>query len=204
MYKQEENTKTNDDKQHENQKSDIGKERESQENSESETQEGSSTDTDCDQDSDVSFAEDSDKEIDTAELEQEDWIEYMKRNTAAAEEEMKKAKIPCWIEMHRRMEFRLAMRVASLPKRTMGKENSRMETRPHHQNQDMQSSRKTKKEMGRRNQRLPQARGNRSNERQRHKKTTTPWLWTAKQRDKWKEKEDEIAAARKNNNMESS
>ena len=33
-----------------------------------------------------SFAEDSDKEIDTAELEQEDWIEYIKRRTAAAEE----------------------------------------------------------------------------------------------------------------------
>ena len=67
--------KKEDGKQHENQKSDIEKEKESQENSEGETQEGSSRDTDCDQDSDVSFAEDSDKEIDTAENDQEDWIE---------------------------------------------------------------------------------------------------------------------------------
>ena len=88
--------KKEDGKQHENQKSDNEKEKESQENFEGDTQEGSSTDTDCDQDSDVSFAEDSDKEIDTAELEQEDCIEYMKRSTAA-EEEMRKAKIPCWI-----------------------------------------------------------------------------------------------------------
>ena len=79
-------------------KSDVEKEKESQDNSEGETQEGSCTDTDYDQDSDVCSAEDSDKEIDTAEIQQEDWIEYMKRRTAAAEEEMRKAKIPCWIE----------------------------------------------------------------------------------------------------------
>ena len=97
-------------------KSDIEKEKESQENSEGESQEGSSTDTDCDQDSDVCSAEDSDIEIDTAEIQQEDWIEYMKRSTAAAAEEMRTAKIPCWIEMHRRMKWRLAMRIASLTK----------------------------------------------------------------------------------------
>ena len=98
------------------QKSDIEKEKEGQENSEGETQEGSSTDTDCDQDSEVCSAEDSDKDIDTAEIQQEDWIESMKRRTAAAEEEMRKAKIPCWNEMHRRMKWRLAMRIASLTK----------------------------------------------------------------------------------------
>ena len=97
------------------QKSDIEKEKESQENCEGETQEGSSTDTDCDQDSEVCSAEDSDKEIDTAEIQQKEWIEHMKRRTAA-EEEMRKAKIPCWIEMQRRMKWRLAMRIASLTK----------------------------------------------------------------------------------------
>ena len=83
---------------------------------EGETQEGSSTDTDCHQDSDVSFAEDSDKEIDTAEIDQQDWIEYMKSSTAAAKKEMRRAKIPCWIEVHRRMKWRLAMSIASPPK----------------------------------------------------------------------------------------
>ena len=51
----------------------------------------------------------------TSEIEEDDWIEYMKRSTATAVERMKAAKIPCWIEMHRRMKWRLAMRTASLP-----------------------------------------------------------------------------------------
>ena len=37
--------------------------------------------SDCDQDSDISFMNDTDEEIDTAEIEEEDWIEYMKRST---------------------------------------------------------------------------------------------------------------------------
>ena len=32
----------------------------------------------------VSFMKDTDEEIDTAEIEEEEWIEYMKRSTAAA------------------------------------------------------------------------------------------------------------------------
>ena len=35
----------------------------------------------------------------------------MKRSTVIAGERMKAAKIPCWIETHRRMKWRLAMRV---------------------------------------------------------------------------------------------
>ena len=110
--------KKEDDKQHENQKSDIGKEKESQENSEGETQEGSSTDTDCDQDSDVSFAENSDKEIDTAELEQEDWIEHEKKHSSRRRRRRRneEGQDPCWIEMHRRMKWRLAVKIAPLPK----------------------------------------------------------------------------------------
>ena len=56
---------------------------------------------------------DTDEEIDTAEIE-EDWIEYMKRSTEEAMERMKTAKIQCWIKTHRRMKWRLAMRIASL------------------------------------------------------------------------------------------
>ena len=58
---------------------------------------------------------DTDDEIDTDEIDEEDWIEYMKRSTAAAVERMKAAKIPCWIETHRRMKWRLAMRIVLLP-----------------------------------------------------------------------------------------
>ena len=58
---------------------------------------------------------DTDEEIDTAEIEEEDWIEYMKRSTDEAMERMKTAKIHCWIKTRRRMKWRLAMRIVSLP-----------------------------------------------------------------------------------------
>ena len=78
-------------------------ERANHRSSDEETAEGSSPNTDHDQDSDISFTTDTDEEIDTGEIEEEDWIEYMKRSTATAVEKMKAAKIPCWIETNRRM-----------------------------------------------------------------------------------------------------
>ena len=82
--------------------------------SDDETAESNSSNTDCDQDSDVYFMTDTDEEIDTAEI-GEEWIEYVKRSTAISIERMKAANIPCWIEAHSRMKWRLAMRIASLP-----------------------------------------------------------------------------------------
>ena len=67
-----------------------------------ETEEGSDQNSDKDQDSDVSSQEDIDEAFDTTEKE-EDWIEYIKRSTKEAEEYMKKKKIPCRIETHRRL-----------------------------------------------------------------------------------------------------
>ena len=61
----------------------------------------------------MSFQEDIDEAIDTEK--EEDWIEYIKRSTKEAEEYMKKMKIPCWIETHRRLKWRMASRIASLP-----------------------------------------------------------------------------------------
>ena len=58
---------------------------------------------------------DTDEEIDAAEIEEDDWIDYMKRSTDEAIERMKTAKIQCWIKTHRRMKWRLAMRIASVP-----------------------------------------------------------------------------------------
>ena len=69
--------------------------------------------TDCDQDSNISFIEDSDNAQDEPEIEEEERINYMKRSTKEVEEQMKKAKITCWIETHRKMKWRLAMRIAS-------------------------------------------------------------------------------------------
>ena len=56
------------------------------------------------------------EEIDNADIEEEDWIEYIKRSTEEAIDQMKTARIQCWIKPHRRMTWRLATRIASLPK----------------------------------------------------------------------------------------
>ena len=49
--------------------------------SDEETAEGISSNTDCDQDSHISFMNDTDEDIDTSEIEEEDWVEYMKCST---------------------------------------------------------------------------------------------------------------------------
>ena len=79
-----------------------------------ETEEGSDQNSNKDQDSDVSFQEDIEEEIDATENE-EDWIEYIKRSTKEAKEHLKKHKIPCWIEIHGRLKWRMARRIVSLP-----------------------------------------------------------------------------------------
>ena len=62
------------DKQSEDEKGDDEEGKESRKSSGDETEEGSSPNTDTDE------------EIDTAEIAQEDWIEYIQRTTAEAEE----------------------------------------------------------------------------------------------------------------------
>ena len=51
--------------------------KENQGSSEDETDDGNSSNTDCDQDSDISFMNDTEEEIDTAEIEEEYWIDHM-------------------------------------------------------------------------------------------------------------------------------
>ena len=80
-----------------------------------EIEEGSYQNSDKDQDSDVSFQEDIDEAIDTTE-EEEDWIEYIKRSIKEAEDHMMEMMLPCWIEIHRRLKWRMAKRIVSLPK----------------------------------------------------------------------------------------
>ena len=58
-------------------------------NSDNETEVGSASNTECDQDSDDSFSEENEEEIDKMEIEEEDWIEFIKRSTREAEEQMK-------------------------------------------------------------------------------------------------------------------
>ena len=76
---------------------------------------GLSTTTHNDVDSDVSFEDDADEEIDTISIEEEDWIEYIKRSTEEAIEKMERAKIRCWNKTHRKMKWKLALRIETSP-----------------------------------------------------------------------------------------
>ena len=80
-----------------------------------ESEDGKSDTSHNDQDSDVSCEIDNDEDIDAAEIEEEDWVEYIKRSTIEAIEKMENEKIRCWKMTQRKMKWRLAMRIASSP-----------------------------------------------------------------------------------------
>ena len=80
-----------------------------------ESENGQSSITHKDQDSDVSFESDNDEEIDAAEIEEEDWVDYVKRSTNEATEKMGNEKIRCWNKTHKKMKWRLALRIATSP-----------------------------------------------------------------------------------------
>ena len=80
-----------------------------------ESGDGQSTKSEDDVDSGVTFDEDSEKEIDTIEIEEEDWIDFIKRSTVDALDEMERAKIRCWNRTHKKMKWKLALRIATTP-----------------------------------------------------------------------------------------
>ena len=81
-----------------------------------ESGDGQSTKSEDDVDSGATFDEDSEKEIDTIEIEEEeDWIDYIKRSTADALDKMERAKIRCWNKTHKKMKWKLALRIATSP-----------------------------------------------------------------------------------------
>ena len=66
-----------------------------------ESGDGQITTTHNDVDSEVSFEDDADDEIDTTLIEEEYWIEYVKRSTDDATEKMECVKIRCWNRTHK-------------------------------------------------------------------------------------------------------
>ena len=80
-----------------------------------ESGDGQSTKSKDDVDSEVTFEDDADEEMDTIEIEEEDWIEYIKRSTADAVDKMEHARIRCWNKTHRKMKWKLALRIATSP-----------------------------------------------------------------------------------------
>ena len=119
--------------------------------SDDETMEGSRSNTDCNQDSDVSFMNDTKEEIDTVAIDEEECVERMRSSSDIAFERMKAAKIPCWIEPHRRMNWRLAMRVASLPDERRAKKAVEWNSGPSIKHQTYRPVGRPKKQMERRN-----------------------------------------------------
>ena len=115
-----------------------------------ETADGKSSNTHCDQDSDISFMKDTDEDLDTADILEEDWIEHLRRSTDGAMERMRTAKIQCWIKTHRRMKWRLAMRIASFPEERWVMKTAGWNPELTTKYGNLQSRRKTKKKMGRR------------------------------------------------------
>ena len=63
---------------------------------------------------------------------------------------MKKTKISCWTETHRRMKWRMAGGIASPPKEKIDKQDIGLASWSRQQNQNKKMSWKTKKKMGRR------------------------------------------------------
>ena len=87
-----------------------------------ESGDGQSTSTQNDVDSEVTFEDDPDEEMDTTAIEEEDWIDYIKRSTVDAMDKMERAKIRCWNGTHKKMKWKLALRIAiSLSERWLKK-----------------------------------------------------------------------------------
>ena len=63
---------------------------------------GQSTTTQNDVDSEVSFEDDADEAIDTTVIEEEDWIDYIKRSTEDAMKQMERGKIRCSNRTHKK------------------------------------------------------------------------------------------------------
>ena len=72
-----------------------------------ESGDGQSTKSEDDLDSGVTFDEDFEKDIDTIEIEEEDWIDYIRRSTADAIDKMQLAKIRCWNRTQKKMKWKL-------------------------------------------------------------------------------------------------
>ena len=61
-----------------------------------------STKTQDDRDSEVTFEDDPDEEMDATTIEEEEWVDYIKRSTVDALEKMERAKIRCWNRTHKK------------------------------------------------------------------------------------------------------
>ena len=80
-----------------------------------ESRDGQSTKTQDDVDSEVTFEDDLDEEMDTTTIEEEEWIDYIKRRPEDVMDKMERAKIRCWNRTHKKMKWKMALRIATSP-----------------------------------------------------------------------------------------
>ena len=81
-----------------------------------ESGDGQITKTQDDVDSEVTFQDDADLEMDTTTaIEEEDWIDYIKRSIVDAMDTMERAKIRCCNRTHKKMKWKLTQRIAISP-----------------------------------------------------------------------------------------
>ena len=147
---------------------------------------GQSTKSKDDVDSEVSFEDDADEEIDTTVIEEEDWIEYIKRSTEDAMEKMAHAKIRCWNRTHKKMKWKLALRIATSP-------SERWLRKAAEWNPDLSSRYRTSRAIGRPRKRweddinefLKQEYEESENPIERGNQTNKTWINIAKDRRRW-------------------
>ena len=120
-----------------------------------ESEDGQSSNTHKDQDSDVSFENDTEEEIDTREIEEEDCIEYIKRSTIDAMEKMKMRRFDTETRLTKN-ELETDAENSNTTEWEMVDESCRLEPRTQLKNAGPQIDWETKKQMGRRHQRIPQ------------------------------------------------
>ena len=125
-----------------------------------ESEDGQSSTSHKDQDNDVSFESDADEEIDTSEIEEEDWVDYIK-STNDAIEKMWNERIRCWKLTQKKNEMETGDENRNITEREMVDQSSGMEPRIQLKIQDQQIDWKTKEKMERWHQRIPQTCGGR-------------------------------------------
>ena len=151
-----------------------------------ESEDGQSSNTHKDQDSDVSFENDTEEEIDTTEIEEEDWIEYVKRSTNDAIEKIGNAKIRCWNRTQKKMKWRLALRIATSP-------SQRWLMKAAERNPELSSKYRTNRAIGRPRKRweddinefLKQVEDETENLTESSNQINKTWINTAKDRRRW-------------------
>ena len=151
-----------------------------------ESEDGQNSISHKDQDSDASFKIDTDEEIDTTEIEEEDWVDYTNRSTNEAIEKMGKEKIRCWNKTHKKMKWTLALRIATSP-------SERWLIKAAEWNPELSSKYRTNRAIGRPRKRweddinefLKQFEGETENLTESSNHINKNWINTAKDRGRW-------------------